>query len=296
MYQIGLVTVLFNSNDVLEGFFKSLSKQSFKNYQLYLIDNTPGVDSDELINNLKSRYPVGDFVHVKNSENAGVAKGNNQGISLSLAAGTSHTLILNNDIEFEQENLLEQLYLTAINKNESILIPKILYFQSREIWMAGGRLLKPWAITKHVGERAVNNGQFDDEKYFEYAPTCFMLIKNEVFEKIGVMDEKYFVYYDDTDFIYRAVLKGYKVFYSPQHTVLHKVSSLTGGAESPFVIYYGNRNRIYFIKKNYKGSMKYISLFLTLSSRIYKYLIYDKVQREQLIKGLKEGFRLATTI
>lgn len=289
---IGLVTVLFNSDEVLEGFFKSVSQQAFKNYHLFLIDNTPSAATDALIAKCSVKYPVTAYTHIKNADNAGVAKGNNQGIELSIAAGATHTLLLNNDIEFYQDNLFGDIYQTAVDKNEPLVIPKILFFDSHKIWMAGGRMNHFKGTSLHVGEGDDDGPQYNNFKHFEYAPTCFMLIDNKVFKQIGMMDEKYFVYYDDTDFIYRITKAGYKIFYMPHLVVLHKVSSLTGGEESLFSIYYSNRNRLYFIRKNYAGLRFLVAFLVTLSTRLVKFIKYSPQQKEQLRKAITAGLKL----
>ena len=292
MAKIGLVTVLFNSESVLEGFIKSLSIQTFLDYHLYLIDNTPGPETDRLIVRLFKQYPNVDYTHIKNDSNVGIAKGNDQGIELSLKHGCEYTLLLNNDIEFYQKDLLKEIYTCATEKGEDLIIPKIFYFGTNKIWMAGGTLQKYSGKTTHVGDHAENNGEFDQPAYFEYAPTCFMLIKNSVFKKIGIMDESYFVYYDDTDFIYRAIKAGYKIWYMPTLEVMHKVSTSTGGAESLFTIYYTNRNRIYFLRKNFKGLTKLIPLTFTLVTRLGKSLVYNKKQSISMWKAILAGFKM----
>ena len=106
------------------------------------------------------------------------------------------------------------------------------------------------------------------------------------------MDENYFVYYDDTDFIYRAVKAGYKIFYMPTLEVMHKVSTSTGGAESLFTIYYTNRNRIYFLRKNFKGFNKLVPLTFTLVTRLMKSLVYNKKQSLSMWKAILAGFKM----
>jgi len=83
-----------------------------------------------------------------------------------------------------------------------------------------------------------------------YTPTCCVLIRAELFAKIGLMDADYFVYVDDTDFMYRAMKAGASLFYLPGATLLHKVGRLTGGGESPFGLRYTARNRAYFMLKH----------------------------------------------
>ncbi|OAQ38792.1 hypothetical protein A5893_12140 [Pedobacter psychrophilus] len=292
MAKIGLVTVLFNSEPVLNGFFKSLGSQSFKDYHLYIIDNTPSKSSELIIYELLEKYQIVNYTHVKNDTNVGVATGNNQGISLSLKSKTTYTLLLNNDIEFNNKDLLTNLVTRAEEDKENFIIPKILYYDTNKIWMAGGSFVRYKAIINHRGDGEIDSEIFNKEYYCEYAPTCFMLINNKVFEKIGIMDEKYFVYYDDADFLYRSLRHGYRIKYLPNLCISHKVSSSTGGNESPFSVYYSNRNRIYFIRKNYRGLLFLIAISFTLITRVIKFFNYNKTQKNKLKLSIQDGFKL----
>jgi len=292
MGKIGLVTVLYKSDDVLEDFFKSLSIQSYKNYHLYLIDNSPSNTTDELINILSEKHPIPDFTHIKNPGNYGVAKGNNQGIELSLQNNCEYVLLLNNDIDFPQIFLLKEMVECAIQKNEDIIIPKIFYYGTRKLWMAGGEVFKYKGYVGHVGDNEDDTGQYNNSAYFDYAPTCFMLISRKVFDTIGIMDENYFVYFDDTDFVIRAIQNRFKIYLMPKLEVFHKVSFSTGGGESLFSIYYLNRNRVYFVRKNYSFPVKHIALLHTISTRILRYIAYKKDQKKELLRGVKDGFTI----
>ncbi|MBW4889884.1 glycosyltransferase family 2 protein [Mucilaginibacter sp. HMF5004] len=291
MAKLGLVTVLYNSNDVLEDFFYSLSIQKMDDYHLYLIDNSPSEKTDKIIAQLTAKYPtVNKFTHLKNEGNNGVAKGNNQGIQMALAHGADFVLLLNNDIYFTQTNILMDMVECSIKNNEHLIVPKIFYYNTRIIWMAGGDILKYKGYTSHYGENCADDDKYSREAHFNYAPTCFMLISKEVFKNVGLMDEQYFVYYDDTDFIVRCLEKGYKVFLMPMLEVFHKVAVSTGGGDSVFTIYYQNRNRIYYIKKNFPYHVQLPALLYTLITRVGRYLLYNSEQRNALLKGIKEGF------
>jgi GT2 family glycosyltransferase len=292
MPKIGLVTVLFNSDNVLEGFFKSLSAQTFKDYHLYLVDNTPNATTDAIIKRLGEQLPVSDSTHIRNPNNVGVAKGNNQGIALSIASGSTHTLLLNNDIEFDQRNMLSDIYQYSVAHHESIIVPKIYFYDSRKIWLAGGRFSPMKGIAHHIGIGEDDGPAYDTPEYFNYSPTCFMLLDNKVFQSIGLMDEQYFVYYDDTDFVYRATQKGFKIYYMPSLKVLHKVSSSTGGGESLFSIYYSTRNRIFFIRKNFSGMNKVIALSYTLITRGIRWFIFDSKRKSEMVRAIQEGFKM----
>jgi len=110
----------------------------------------------------------------------------------------------------------------------------------------------------HKGIKQKDNSQFDGIYPSEYAPTCCLLVKKQVFLDVGMMDEKYFVYFDDTDFCYRVLKDGrHKLFFFSDTKFYHKVGSLTKSVEkekareyrSDFFIKQNTRNHIYFLKK-----------------------------------------------
>lgn len=290
MATIGLVTVLFRSDEVLPDFFKSISRQTHKDYILYLVDNSESATTDAIISQCLKEYPVTAYRHIKTGGNIGVAAGNNTGIKLSIADNCSHVLILNNDIEIEQDFMFSKL-LSLADAGESMIVPKIYYYDEKKIWMAGGYMDSWRAIGVHYGYNQKDKTKYNIAKHVTYSPTCFMLVKKEVFDATGIMDEKYFAYYDDTDFVLRATRLGYKIWYEPSLELLHKVSSSVG-TNSPFYVYYSNRNKIYFIRKNFKGLQRYFALLYTLISRIVFWLGFDKARKQKLVQGLKDGFKM----
>lgn len=286
-----MVTVLYKSDELLPGFFKSISAQLYKDYILYLVDNSESEATDRVIAKCLEDYPVTAYRHIKTGGNTGVAAGNNTGIRLSLEEGCTHVLLLNNDIEFDQAELFSRLVSLADEKGESIIVPKIRYYDEKKLWMAGGYMDEWRALGVHYGYNKEDGPAYNQPGHISYAPTCFMLVKKEVFAGVGMMDEKYFAYYDDTDFVLRATRKGYKLFYDPSLLVLHKVSS-SAGANSAFYVYYSNRNKIYFIRKNFRGIRRYFALGYTVVSRIAFWLGFDKERKRKLLQGLREGFRM----
>lgn len=244
---IGVVTVTYNSADVLPEFLASLAAQSCKEFTLYVVDNASRDVSLEICRR-KTSVPT---VVTANDSNLGVAEANNQGIRAALTDGCEYVLLLNNDTVFDAR-LLADLRDGLVRHNCSMVVPKILYHDPpAKIWAAGGRF-QPWAGYRamHYGDGERDRGQFDKVRTITYAPTCCVLIDRIVFEQIGLMDPKYFVYFDDTDFMYRAMKAGVTSIYLPSCTLLHKVASLSGGIGSSFAHRYGTRNRIYFLRKH----------------------------------------------
>jgi GT2 family glycosyltransferase len=190
-------------------------------------------------------FPV---VFIENEQNLGVAKGNNEGIESALKDGCALVLLSNNDIQLEPD-AIESLLAGLVETSADLAVPKIYYSDSKTIWAAGGDIDYRSGTPRHYGIDEVDKGQYQARKAVSYAPSCFMLIRSEVFQSIGLMDENYFVYFDDVDFVYRALTGGKTLFYIPESAIYHNCGHSTGGM-SDFSVYHVYRNRIYFALKN----------------------------------------------
>ena len=289
---IGIVTVLFNSDDILTDFFKSLASQRGVRYRLYVIDNSQTDSGSRICRELAKSYSI-DAVIVFNDSNVGVARGNNQGIERALLDGCTKVLLSNNDIEFRDSDLIANMVNFVNSSDVEAVVPKIYYhIDPKRIWCAGGRFSLHAATTPHFGDGHIDCGQFDKARAIDYAPTCFMLLRADVFREIGMMDERYFVYYDDTDFMWRMKTAGKRLHYWPKGQVWHKVSFSTGGGESLFSLYYGFRNRIIFIRKNYPAALRVLSLSYIYATLAIKLSLYDRQKCDAVRRGLREGFTL----
>ncbi|MBT6809100.1 MAG: glycosyltransferase family 2 protein [Flavobacteriales bacterium] len=255
MEKIGLVTITYNSADVIKGFLDSTLNQTFQKFVIYIIDNKSNDDTLKIVDS----YTDERIKVVKNSKNFGVAEANNQGIKLSIKDECTQVLIVNNDVEFESTLLDKMLKVQKVN-DCSLVVPKMMYFDNPDhIWYAGSTFVKRKGFLPiHKGIKQKDEGQFDGIYPVEYAPTCCLLVKKEVFEDVGFMDEKYFVYFDDTDFSYRVLKnKNHKMYFFSDVKFYHKVGSLTKSVEKEnkkeyrgdFFIMQNTRNHIYFLKK-----------------------------------------------
>ena len=290
--KIGVVTVLFNSSTVLPGFLRSLDGQDFPNFHLWAIDNA---SSDDSVAQLRAR---GDrSTVIANEKNLGVAAGNNQGIHAALAAGCDFVLLLNNDVEFEPA--LFRLLVEGLEENRCDMTAPMIYYFDRPavIWSAGGKFQPLFGYRcYHLQDGTEDVGQFRTPIRVEHAPTCCVLFKRSVFSRVGFMDERYFVYHDDTDFMLRCLKAGQRLFLLPHAKLRHKVSSLTGGGESEFAIWMGTRNRVFMLNK-FLGRIlaaPYIAL-LAITYLLRRLRGGDSVERYALKRrSLREGLTMAT--
>lgn len=243
---VGVVTVTFNSALVIRSFMDSLLKQKHKSFILYVVDNASTDATLEFL----GEYNDSRIVMVRNLTNAGAAEGNNIGIRAALEDGCASIVLINNDTVFD-DDLLSQLLLGLKRHESDMVVPKILYFdEPRKIWSAGGYFSWLRGAARHFGSDRDDDGKFDEPRFVDYSPTTCMLIRKEVFERIGFLDPHYFAYFEDTDFCYRAHQAGIKLVYVSSARLLHRVSSLTG-LDSDFYVRYSIRNHVYYVLKNF---------------------------------------------
>ena len=237
---VGVVTVTYNSASVLEDFMRSVEQQTGVTVRLYVVDNA---SADETLEILDAWNPPCFVQVIRNDDNLGVAEANNQGIRQSLTDGCDWVMLLNNDTIFAPDTLAT-LTSEAIAKRLDIVSPVIeATIPPHTIWYSGGAI-HPWLGMKNdhlaLGEPIAN---FPKElTSTEYAPTCALLFRPVVFERVGLMDITYFVYHDDVDFAIRARRAGFAIWVTPLATLTHKASSLTGGEFSDFSVRWSSRN------------------------------------------------------
>lgn len=246
--KVGVVTVTYNSEAVIQPFMDDILGQDYRNLVAYVVDNSSIDGTLKALGNCKdARVAI-----LRNERNVGIAEGNNIGIRAAIGDGCGAVLLINNDTEFPA-NLVTHLVDGLSKHDASIVVPKMMYFDDPgKIWAAGGKFEAFLGYRqRHFGENEIDIGQFDQPRRIDFAPMCCMLIKAEVFTKVGLMDWRYFVYTEDVDFMLRSKRAGIRASYLPSVKLFHKVGSLTGGKESDFAVRYGTRNKIFFWLKHF---------------------------------------------
>jgi GT2 family glycosyltransferase len=245
---VSVVTVTYNSGEVIDGFMASVLRQTHPDVAVHIVDNA---SSDQTLKRI-ANYRDSRVRLIVNAENRGFAEANNQGTQAALATGCDFVLLMNNDTEFEP-SLIEKLLDGLKEYPCDMVAPKIVFHHDqRIIWSAGGGLDPDRGYSGfHHGYGEIDQGQFDSPRKIGHAPACCLLIRREVFRRIGLMDSHYFTYVEDTDFSYRAMRAGLTMMYLPSARVLHKAHSLTGGSFSSFMMRYITRNRVYFLLKHF---------------------------------------------
>ncbi len=284
MEKIGLVTITYNSSKVIKPFLECVWKQTHNNLQLYIIDNTSFDGTMEILEKEQDER----LCIIRNTSNFGVAKANNQGVKKAIEDGCDQVLIINNDVEFET-NLIKKLLQVQKEKDCSLVTPKMMYYDNpKHIWYGGSWFIKRKGyLPLHRGMKELDTGQYDKIEEVEYSPTCCLLAKKEIFKDIGFMDEKYFVYFDDTDFSFRVWKDGrHKMYFAPNVEFFHKVGSLTKSFNTQktkiyrgdFFIKQTTRNHIYFLKK-IGGMYSYLFIFWLFFKNNIRFIINPQIRK-----------------
>lgn len=299
----------------------------YPNFSVYVADNA---SSDESVSRL-ARFTIHDsrLTFIQNKENIGFAGGNNIGIKKALEDGAEYILLLNNDTlahppkpplleggrrEGEPDFLGKLVEVAESDPQIGIVGPKIYFVPAtthnpqpttnnefsakQKIWFGGGKL--NWLKTRgaHVDYEKIET--LNPKPYnlkprdSDYITGCCLLIKREVINKIGLMPEEYFLYYEDVDWCLKAHKAGYRIAYVPQAHIWHKISRSTQAGSSSY-IYYHVRNGLMLAWRYGTFFTRLVLPFFilwTLAKQIIKLCIPSKrLWALATLKGVGDFFR-----
>jgi GT2 family glycosyltransferase len=245
MPQLSVILLNYNGARDTIDCVGSLRKSSFKDFEVVVVDNASSDDSVDL---LKARCP--DVTLLVNNRNLGFAGGSNIGIRHALKKGSEFLLLLNNDTTVDPD-VLGILVKTMEENPQAAIVGGKIYYSDRPnvIWFAGGYFNANSGFGDHYGKSEEDRGQYNKVRECDFITGCCMLIRSEVCQKIGFLDQSYFLYYEDADFCTRARRAGYSVLYLPGAIIYHKISRATSW-DSPVYIYFNLRNKLFYLQRN----------------------------------------------
>ncbi|MXZ74619.1 MAG: glycosyltransferase family 2 protein [Gemmatimonadetes bacterium] len=285
----------------------SLARMNYPSFSIVVVDNGSTDGSPEAIERWGCEHLP--LTLIRNGENRGFVRGSNQGMRHALSTDTEYVFLLNNDTVVEPD-ALSLLVETAERSGErsgqcpgerscdiGMVGPKIYqYGKDNVLDSAGTRAIWWLAQGFLIGHGEDDRGQYDNPGEMPYVTGTALLVKRAVLEKIGLMDEDYFCYFDDFDWGLKARKAGYRLLLVPEAVVHHK-GSQTAGFNSPFYVYHMVRSRILFARKNVP-LLLYLFAFLPYLF-LYRYLrpaalllVHRKWSHlRSLHRGLHEGFK-----
>jgi hypothetical protein len=254
--KVGILVLTFNNYADTRECMESLYALTYDHHEVIVVDNG---STDGSLQRLEGEFPQAVFVHI--GDNLGYAGGNNRGIEVALERGAQLIWILNNDTVVDKDALSRLVDAARELPRAGIIGSKVYYHgDGKRLFFAGGQINAWTGETRHIGYREIDRGQYDKRKAVDYINGCNLLARRECIEEIGLLDEAYFLYYEETDWAVRARRAGWEVIFVPTPGVWHKIEAGTGWISST-TAYYLTRNRLYFIRKNYTPHLPFALLF-----------------------------------
>ncbi len=223
---------------------------------------------------------------VRLTENAGFAGGNNAGIRAALQGSADAVLLLNNDTTVEPSALAR---LAAHLDERTLVVPQVRDASpphARADWV--GRF--DWTR----GILRVAEPPTTAASEVEMAGACCVLAPRTLFERVGLFDERFFLYYEDTDLFTRARRAGFRIVYEPAAVIHHVGSGSSGGTRvSPLTLYYNTRNRLFLMRKHQRLHARFLLYFgVTRLAYLARYLVTGRWRlAAALVRGVGDFAR-----
>ncbi|RNL56925.1 glycosyltransferase family 2 protein [Pedobacter jejuensis] len=293
--KVAIILLNWNTPDYTASCISSIMKYcTADDYDLIIADNG---STDNSLAILKAAFPQ--HIYIDNRINLGFAGGNNTALKYSIDNGYEFSLLLNNDTETEEDFLTPLLSHLDKNKNVVAVQPAIYYLGNKEQLWNGGSYFNPYfGITYSNNSKA--RQQLDTPEKVDWLTGCCLLVRNEALKKIGLLNEKFFLYYEDVELSFRLKAECGELYYIPTTKIYHEAgvsgkfkSANPEGTLSPIIHYYLSRNKIWFLRK-YANPFFAILIFLINTfyyGAVFCYLIIRGRNKKvmYLYKGIKEG-------
>ena len=265
---VSVISVNYNQSEVTLDLLRSLQNTSYKNIEVIIVDNASPDDDPDII---KKEFP--EITLIKSDKNLGFAGGNNIGIRASKG---DYLMFINNDTEVPEGFLEPLVELFESDPQIGMVSPKIKFYWNPNILQyAGITKMNPVTLRNHgLGYYKTDGPEFDKLSQTESIHGAAMMVPRRVIEKVGMMTEVYFLYYEEHDWAEMIKRAGYKIYYQPKSYILHK-ESVSTGKNSPFKTYHITRNRLVFARRNFNGIPFFMSwIFQTFVSAPKNTLLY----------------------
>lgn len=244
MKEIAVVICNYNKKDYILKCIDSLLKSTYKNLDIYIVDNASTDGSAEAIReNYKKLITL-----IVNDQNLGGSGGFNTGLKEILNRDYKYAMLLDNDVILDKNTIFSLYNLLEDNDSIAVAGSKIYSMDNpNQIQELGAEIDFSEFYIKPFCKGYIDDGAFAEVHDCDYVPACSMMVRVDAIRKVGIMDEGYFIYWDDIDWGYRFKLAGYRVVTDPKSLVWHKMG--VAQKTNTFGTYYFWRNRIHFFIK-----------------------------------------------
>ncbi len=284
-----VITVILNTNrreDTL-ACLASLTESTYENHQIIVLDNTSTDGSVEAI-----RRQFHDVQLIELAENKGYAGNNNVGVEAALAQGADWVFVLNEDTILHPDCLDQMMKVAQSDARIGVLGPMVYHHNEPKVIQSAGGFINRYWEASHIGENEPDHKQFVNPHDVDWISGCAILVKREVIEQVGSLDERFFYYWEETEWCLRARKKKWRIVQVPQARLWHK-GVVRDYQPSPNVTYYATRNRLLTLKKHHADPMVWARTWFQLARTYVSWTIKPKwrdksLHRDALWQGISD--------
>tara|TARA_B110000908_G_scaffold21652_1_gene24445 strand:+ start:103 stop:1014 length:912 start_codon:yes stop_codon:yes gene_type:complete len=299
--KIAIIIINWNTYQLTFNCLKSLEACTYKNKIIFFVDNGSKDGSGDKI---ALEFP--DINYIQNEINEGFTGANNIALKVILKQNFDYVLLLNNDTEVKPNFLTHLEASMNFDENLAATQPLILDFPNKNtIWNAGGSFNSFFGLSKTRFKGMIYKPKLKIDTSTEWISGCCILVKIAVIHEVGLLDNRFFAYFEDVDWSIRMTNLGYKLGVVPKSIIYHhssgsskKNNTSNEGNLSPYAHYLNVRNHIYLIKKhtfffNSIGSLIY-QIFKITSYSIYFILRFRFGKFKMVWRGVSDGIKIKT--
>ncbi|MCU0492444.1 MAG: glycosyltransferase family 2 protein [Chloroflexaceae bacterium] len=211
-------------------------------YEVVVLDNA---SSDATVEQVRSQFP--EVTVIENGANLGFAAGNNVGLRYALAQGFDYALLLNNDTEVVPDLLQRMVEVAEADSTIGVVGPTITYYERPDlIWSAGGSIDWQHGTCVMPEHGQPDLGRRGDPRAVDFVTGCALLVKRAALKQAGLLDERFFMYFEETEWCVRIARAGFRILQVPTALVRHKIP-LNARYDKEYLAYYMTRNRLLFL-------------------------------------------------
>lgn len=261
---VAIIIVNWNRRADTLACLASLRQLTYPNVTIMLVDNG---STDGTADAVREAFPQITVIELE--DNLGFAAGNNIALSRAIAQGMDYALLLNNDTEVEPRLLDALIDAAEQDPRVGIVGPKIYYYDTPTIlWSAGGTIDWLRGTTAMRGLNSQDTGEFDQIQEVDFVTGCALLVRCSMLETVGLLDERFGMYFEETEWCVRAARQGRRIIYTPHGHVYHKVQP-TDRDTAPYVVYYMARNRLLFLRLTHASWRAWLDALVLQDLRLW---------------------------
>ena len=291
--KVTIILVNYNGSSDTRECLRSLAQITYQPHDVIVIDN--GSRDKEEAHELQKSFP--NITVIRSEENKGFAGGNNIGITIAQERGSDYVLLLNNDTTVDVKFLDAMVAAAEADARISMVGAKIYYHSDREmIWYDGGSFSWSGGVKHtHIGMRDEHPSDTASRRT-GFITGCAMVVRMSALKKMGLLEERFFMYHEDADWCLRARKEGFLLVVAPSARVWHKIARSSATMGEPTIHYYDARNTLLLAQRNALFPVRvwiYGRSFFYFSKQILKFVVLPSKRTisKMIMRGIFDFYK-----